>query len=82
MAASDGDRHAMKAARSVLTRKGIDLTRADVRVQRGVCYIRGYIGVNPGVVIANLETEMEQAAHVIRQKPDIRSVILEVTYGK
>lgn len=82
MAGSDEDKRALKMVRSILGRRGIDVSRADVRVQRGLCSIRGFVGLVAGSHISNLETEMEQVAHIIRQKPEIRNVVLEVSYQK
>jgi hypothetical protein len=79
MAGSEEDKRASKMVRSVLARRGIDATRADVRVQKGLCSIRGYVSAMPGSHIADIEIEIEQVAHIIRQKGEIRNVILEVT---
>lgn len=69
----------MKMVRSVLARRGIDVTRADVRVQKGLCSIRGFVQAAPGARIPNIESEMELVAKILRQKAEIRSVILEIT---
>lgn len=67
-----------KAARSELARRGIDVSRADVRVSRGICTIRGLVcrcvGNEP-----NLMAEMHQAAKAIRQRSEIREVVMEVS---
>jgi len=69
----------MKGIRSVLSRNGIDISRLDVRVQGGVAHIRGYVKALPNIVIPDLEIEMQRLANVIRQKPEVRTVILEVS---
>ena len=69
-----------KMARSYMGRRGIDLTLADVRVMHGVCYIRGTLSAVKGGAVADLKTEVEQAARVLRQKQEIRDVILDCIY--
>ncbi len=73
------DVYALKGVRTMLTRHGIDISRADVRVQKGICYIRGFISCQPNAHIADLDGEMDRVAHLIRTKPEIRGVVLEVT---
>ena len=67
-----------KAARSELSRRGIDISRADVRVRNGVCTIRGLvsrIGSADGGIMADLNI----IAKVMRQKSEIKEVVLEVS---
>jgi hypothetical protein len=63
-----------------LSRHGIDISRADIRVQKGTCYIRGFVAAMPGAKFADLEAEMQRLAHIVRQKPDVRNVILEISH--
>ena len=79
MAGQESDVHALKQVRSVLSRRGIDASRADVRVKGGVCYIRGIVKAIPSAHISDIETEMQQVAHIIRQKPGITNVVLEIS---
>ncbi len=67
-------------ARSYLGRRGIDVTLADVRVMHGVCYIRGTVSAIKGAGVANVKAEVEQAARILRQKAEIRDVVLDCTY--
>lgn len=70
-----------KAVRNILSRRGIDISRADVRVFKGHCDIRGVLSVIKGAAeIDNLEDEMPEIIKLIRRKPEIRDVNLEVTY--
>jgi hypothetical protein len=69
-----------KAARNILSKKGIDISLADVRVIKGHCEIRGVLGVMAGHEIEDLETEVEGLIKVLRSKPEIRDVKVEVTY--
>lgn len=72
----------MKSARTILTRKGFDMARMDLRVQKGICYIRGIVAPLPGVTMENMETAMEHCGQLIRQKPEIRMVVIECTYQR
>lgn len=74
------DVRALRVARAELSKKGIDTMRADVRVTHGVLHIRGLVTAMPGTHIEDIKTEVEHWAHVIRQKPEIRDVILECSY--
>lgn len=71
----------LKTARSILNRRGIDTTKADVRVLHGVLHIRGQISANKGVDFTDLKVEMENIVRVLRQKPGIRDVVLDVRYA-
>jgi hypothetical protein len=79
MAGSSEDVRGVKQVRSILSRRGIDVSRADVRVQNGVAYIRGFVAPMPSANIPDIAIEMEHVAKIIRQKPEIRNVVLEIT---
>lgn len=74
------DVRGLKGVRAMLGKKGIDISMADIRVQRGRCDIRGIIKAQRGFEFENLETELMQAAKVLRQKPEIKEVVIEVSY--
>ena len=74
----ENDVRAMKQVRMILGRRGIDITRADVRVQNGVCHIRGFVSALPTFSLGNMDTELQQAAQIIRQRPEVTNVIIEV----
>lgn len=80
MARDEGDVRATKAARAVLAKRGVDVTTADLRCMHGVLYIRGTVKAYRGAGIVDLKSEMENVAKVLRQKPEIRDVILECLY--
>ena len=71
---------ALRYARSELSRRCIDISRADVRMAHGVLHIRGDLTPLPNCTFSDLKTEVELIARVLRQKPEIREVILEVSY--
>jgi hypothetical protein len=75
-----GDVEGTKQVRRALNKRGIDASRADVRVMHGVAYIRGQVQAIKGHDIPDLRTEMEQIARFLRQRAEIRDVVLDVTY--
>jgi hypothetical protein len=82
MAHAEQDVHGLRLARTELSKRGIDTSRADVRVMHGVCYIRGIVGTVSGSAVEDLHTEMEHIRHILRQKPNIRDVVLDCQFAK
>lgn len=80
MARDEGDIRATKAARAVLAKRGIDITQADLRCMHGVLYIRGTVKPYRGSAITDLRSEMELIGKVLRQKPEIRDVVIECLF--
>ena len=78
MAVDPNDIRGMKAARQEFSRRGIDVSRADVAVRGGVCTIRGLVGRMTGSD-PNLMAEVQQAAKAIRQRSEIKDVVMEVS---
>jgi hypothetical protein len=74
------DVHGLRMARSELSKRGIDTSRADIRVMHGVCYIKGIITAAKGSEIKDIKLEMEHLRHILRQKPDIRDVVLDCQF--
>jgi hypothetical protein len=73
------EKHANKLVRSIMGKRGVDLSMEDVRVSHGVCYIRGTITFIKGRTPDSKETAMGQVLRALRQQPDIRDVICEYT---
>lgn len=69
-----------KTARQILGRRGIELTRVDLRVMHGVLYIRGQASKMRGFEIPDLRAELENCGRILRQKPGIKDVVIDVTY--
>lgn len=46
----------------------------------GTLYVRGTVKAYRGSNVIDVKSEMELIARVLRQKPDIRDVILECMY--
>lgn len=78
--ADRGDVTGTKIARSMFGRRGIDVSRAEVRVMHGVCYIRGPVSAIKGSGVEDVRGECEQVARLLRQKPEIRDVVLDCVY--
>jgi len=73
------DSRGVKAARQELSRRAIDVSKATVSVRNGICTIRGHISRMAGTTEGSLGAEMENAAKAIRQRSDIKDVVLDVS---
>jgi len=80
MAKSEEDIRGTKAARAEFAKRGVDVSLADLRVMHGTLHIRGTVKAYRGSPITDIRAEMEIIARVLRQKPEIRDVILECIY--
>jgi len=74
------DIRAVKAARSAFSRRGIDVTMADIQVRHGVVQLRGTLQRMGGADFADLKSEVNLIAKSLKQKPEIRDVILDCTF--
>jgi hypothetical protein len=74
------DVNALRQVRTELTKRGVDIGRADLQMRNGVLTMRGSVGGMPGVAIPDLKLEVEHIARLLRQKPDIRDVIVDLRY--
>ena len=73
------DVRGQKAVRNILNKRGVDISRCDIRVFKGHCDIRGVLQTMKGSDIIDLEKELPELVKLIRRKPEIRDVNLEVT---
>lgn len=80
MARDENDVRAIKAARAELARRGVDMTLADLRCMHGVVNVRGTVRAIRGSNIPDIRSEMELVARILRQKAEIRDVILDCVY--
>ena len=78
--ADPNDVRATKAARQEMSRRGIDMTLADLRVAHGIVTIRGTVRPIRGSNIGDVKSEMELIARVLRTKAEIRDVVLDCLY--
>lgn len=75
------DVHGLRVVRSELTRRGLDIGRADVRLMHGVLTIRGTIGSLPGSNVSDVKMEMDHISRFLRQKAEVREVIIDCAYA-
>ncbi|MEQ1822630.1 MAG: hypothetical protein ABL949_08975 [Fimbriimonadaceae bacterium] len=71
---------ANKIVRQMFGRRGIDVTRADLRVMHGVCYIRGAVAAIPGSGITDLKLEVQNIARLLTQKGGIKDVVVDCQF--
>ncbi len=69
-----------KQVRRDFMRHHIDMTLADVRVSHGVVYIRGTLRPEGRNASIDLKAECERIARLLRQRPGVRDVVLDVLY--
>jgi hypothetical protein len=72
------DVQALKTVRAEFSKRGIDISRADVRVMHGVCHIRGTLGKMPHATFNDLDEEVHHLVKVVRQHAGVRDVALEI----
>ncbi len=72
-----GDSETTRLAQREIGRRSIDSSRLDVRATHGVVYLRGTIERLRGHD-TDLRHELEVIHRVLRTKPGIREVIIEV----
>lgn len=79
--ADPADVAASKLVRKEFGKSGLDITYADLRVMHGICYIRGTVAINKGVDgVDDPKAEMERIARILRQRPGIKDVVVDVRY--
>ena len=74
------DVRALRAARTEFVKRGVDTTRCDIRMHHSVLYIRGAVSVAKGAAIKDLKSEVELIGRVLRQKAEIREVVIDCQY--
>ena len=74
------DVRGLRLARTELSKRGIDTMRADLRVMHGILYIRGTVPPLVGHVCHDVRHEVEHIAGLLRQKPEIRDVVVDCSY--
>lgn len=76
--ADPNDVAATKLLRQEFSKRGLDTTRADLRVTHGVAYIRGSIGTIKGGP-QDVRAEIELITKVLRTRPQIKDVVVDCT---
>ncbi|AIE87290.1 hypothetical protein OP10G_3922 [Fimbriimonas ginsengisoli Gsoil 348] len=74
------DVRGLRTARTEMSKRGIDIARSDLQLRHGVLMVRGVIVPMPGSNISDVKIEMDHIARLLRQKPEIREVILDCKY--
>lgn len=74
------DVRGLRQARSELSKRGIDIARTDLQLRHGVLMVRGVVAAMPGSNIIDVKIEMDHIARLLRQKPEIREVIMDCAY--
>ena len=74
------DLRGTKLARTAFGKRGIDISLADVRVQHGVCFVRGALKALPKWDIHSIEARAREIANILRRSAEIKEVILECSF--
>lgn len=71
---------ALKLARTEISKRGFDIGRSDIQLHRGTLTIRGIIATTRGASVQNPEKEMNIVGTVLRQRPDIKDVVIDCIF--
>jgi len=74
------DVRAQKLARNEFSRRGIDISRADLQVRHGILTVRGVIGVPHSIQHDDFKHEMELIQRMLRSRPDFRDVVIDAIF--
>lgn len=73
------DLEVSRLVRKELARRPIDTQLVNVQIYHGVVYLRGTVRAMRGHAM-DLRQEMELISRILKQKPGIRDVVLDLTY--
>jgi hypothetical protein len=76
------DFRGQRIARAEFARRGIDISRSDLYLMHGVMYMRGEVKAMPKVSIANMESELGLICKILRQRPEIRDVVMDIKHDQ
>ncbi|MDR3691204.1 MAG: hypothetical protein P4L46_17625 [Fimbriimonas sp.] len=71
------DVRGQRVARTELSKRGVDITRCDIRMHHGILYIKGAVSTGKGATFKDLRTEMEHIGRILKSKSDIRDVVID-----
>lgn len=74
------DIHAIKLARAEFARHMLDVSRADLQCRGGILTVRGMVGRMSGHPEVDPRHETEILRTALRQRPDIRDVVMDCAY--
>lgn len=65
-------------------KRGVDTSTIDVRVSHGICQVRGVAALIKGSDTGggDIEIAVEQICNLLRRRPDIREVAVDLEYRK
>jgi len=72
----------LRATRCEFSKRGIEIGRADITLTHGTLHIRGTLSIMRGTVIKDLRAEVEMVGRIMRQKPEIKNVLIECSYSE
>ena len=78
--ADPNDVIATKLTRREFNKHHVDVTQADIRVNHGVVFVRGTVQAQRGSHYHDVEEECQRIARILKQRPEIRDVVLDATY--
>ncbi|MBS1706411.1 MAG: hypothetical protein JST40_11080 [Armatimonadetes bacterium] len=73
------DVEAVKLMRREFNKRHIDVSLCDLRVHHGIASIRGTVKPVPGAP-DDLVEEMGHVVHILRNRPEIRDIAVDVVY--
>ncbi len=79
MADKHADVEGTKLLRREFNKRQLDTSMCDMRVSHGVAYVRGTIKAMPGAG-SDVREMVEHAARALRTRPEIRDIVIDVTY--
>ena len=74
------DVFATKLVRREFNKHLVNVTMADIRVAHGTVFIRGVVHAQRGAHYHDVEEEVKRIVRILRQRPEIRDVVLDCTY--
>ena len=77
---NEDDVRGVKHARAVFGKHGVDISRADVRLAKGILTVRGMVGFVRGAAATNMKAELEIIGKNLRSNPSIKNVVYEISF--
>lgn len=74
------DVEALKLCRREFIKHRVDISRCDIHVSSGVIYVRGILKKERFSAFEDLEEETLRILRILRQRPEVRDVVVEVAY--
>ena len=78
--ADKGANRDLRATRVEFSKRGIEIGRADIRISHGTLHIGGSLSMMRGAAAVDLKSEVELIGRILRQRPDIKNVVIDCQY--